>query len=88
MIVYTDDPELPMSQWEMAYTSTTSTTLTGLRIFTVYTVSVAAQTVAGIGPFDTPVQVQTLIDGKHNIQKLKLYIAWSINYTCSCSKCW
>ena len=64
MIVYTDDPGLPMNQWEVAYTPTTSTTLTGLKIFTVYTVSVAAQTVAGVGPYDSPVQVQTLSDSK------------------------
>ena len=64
MIVYTDDPGLPMNQWEVARAPDTSTTLTGLRIFTVYTVSVAAQTVAGVGPYASPVQVETLSDSE------------------------
>lgn len=64
MILYTNDVELPMSEWQMDSTLDTSITLTGLRIFTNYIVSVAATTIAGVGPYDAPVQVQTLSDSK------------------------
>ena len=65
-----------MNQWEVARAPDTSTTLTGLKIFTVYTVSVAAQTVAGVGPYDTPVQVQTLSDSEFNTQSSRLNKAY------------
>ena len=42
-----------MSMWQMASTPDNRITLTDLSIFTVYNISVAASTIAGIGPFDT-----------------------------------
>ena len=53
-----------MSMWERASTPDDSITLTGLRIFTLYTVSVAASTMAGVGPYDT-VELRTLNDSKN-----------------------
>ena len=66
VVYYTSDAELPMSQWERTTTPNNSITLTGLRIFTVYTVSVAASTVAGVGPYDT-VEIRTLNDSKNRL---------------------
>ena len=63
VVYYTTDPELPMDMWQMTSAPDTSITLTGLSIFTEYTVSVAAATVAGVGPYDLAA-VQTLSGSK------------------------
>ena len=49
--------------WQKTSTPSTNITLTDLNIFTEYTVSVAAATVAGVGPYAS-VTVQTLSDSK------------------------
>ena len=49
--------------WQKTSAPNTSITLTGLSIFTEYNVSVAAATVAGVGPYDS-VTVQTLNDSE------------------------
>ncbi|CAI8026225.1 Receptor-type tyrosine-protein phosphatase delta [Geodia barretti] len=61
IVYYTSDAELPMSMWERTSTPDNGITLTRLRIFTLYTVSVAASTTAGVGPYDT-VEFRTLND--------------------------
>ena len=53
VVCYTTDPELPMDMWQKTSAPNTNIILTGLSIFTEYTVSVAAATVAGVGPFDS-----------------------------------
>ena len=63
VVCYTIDPELPMDMWQKTSAPSTNIILTGLSIFTEYTVSVAAATMAGVGPFDS-VTVQTLNDSK------------------------
>ena len=62
-IAYTSDPDLPMNMWQTRSTPSVSITLTGLSIFTEYTVYVAASTVAGVGP-GVSVVVRTLNDSK------------------------
>ena len=52
-----------MDMWQKTSAPSTNIVLTGLSIFTEYNVSVAAATVAGVGPFDS-VTVQTLSDSK------------------------
>ena len=42
----------------------TNVTLSDLQPYTNYSVSVAAMTVSGIGPFSTPVTIKTLFTGK------------------------
>ena len=66
VVCYTTDPESPMDMWQKTSAPNTSITLTGLSIFTEYTVSVAAATVAGVGPYDS-VTVQTLSGSKLHI---------------------
>ena len=69
VVYYTNDANLPMSVWERATTAGDSISLTGLSIFTEYTVSVAASTAAGVGPYST-VELRTLNDSKnepHNV---------------------
>ena len=63
VVCYATDSELPMDMWQKTSAPTTTITLTGLSIFTEYTVSVAAATVAGVGPYDS-VTVQTLSGSK------------------------
>ena len=63
VVCYTDNDELAVDMWQKTSTPTTNITLTDLSIFTEYTVSVSAATVAGVGPSDT-VNVQTLSDSK------------------------
>ena len=63
IIRYTNDVKLPKTMWQMTATPNTSITLTGLSIFTEYTVAVAATTEAGVGPDDS-VTVRTLNDSK------------------------
>ena len=63
IVYYTSDAELPMSMWERTSTPDNGITLTRLRIFTLYTVSVAASTTVGVGPYDT-VEFRTLNDSK------------------------
>ena len=65
VVYYTNDASLPMSVWERATTADDSISLTGLSIFTEYTVSVAASTAAGVGPYST-VELRTLNDSKMN----------------------
>ena len=51
-----------MSMWQMASTPDSGITLTDLSIFTVYNISVAASTIAGIGPFDTiAIRTQSIV---------------------------
>lgn len=52
-----------MDAQQMAKTPDNRITLTGLKIFTLYYVSVAASTVPGIGPYTT-VSIMTLNDSK------------------------
>ena len=66
VIFYTNDAELPVSMWERTSTLNTTITLTDLSIFTEYTVSVAAATVAGVGPDDS-VAVRTLSDSESKL---------------------
>ena len=63
LVYYTSNATLPMTMWGRTSSPDNSVTLTGLSIFTVYTVSVAASTVAGIGPYDS-VEIRTLNDSK------------------------
>ena len=62
-VTYTNDPNLPIDMWQTRITPDASITLTGLNIYTEYTVSVAAATVAGVGP-RARVVVRTLNDSK------------------------
>ena len=55
-----------MSMWERISAPNTTITLTDLSIFTEYTVSVAAATVAGVGP-DVSVAVRTLSDSESKL---------------------
>ena len=52
--------------WERISALNTTITLTDLSIFTEYTVSVAAATVAGVGPDDL-VAVRTLSDSESKL---------------------
>ena len=66
VVCYTDNDELAVDMWQKTSTPTTNITLTDLSIFTEYTVSVSAATVAGVGPSDT-VNNKTLSDSKSSI---------------------
>ena len=72
VVCYTDNDELPVDMWQKTSTPTTNIILTDLSIFTDYTVSVAAATVAGVGPSYT-INVQTLSDSKSSIMLLGLH---------------
>ena len=66
VVCYTDNDELAVDMWQKTSTPTTNITLTDLSIFTEYTVSVSAATVAGVGPSDT-VNEKTLNDSKSSV---------------------
>ena len=86
VVCYTDNDELAVDMWQKTSTPTTNITLTNLSIFTEYTVSVAAATVAGVGPSDT-VNEKTLNDSKFSIAHtfplgLLFVIAKRLSYLC------
>ena len=66
-----------MDMWQKTSAPSTNIILTGLSIFTEYNVSVAAATVAGVGPFDS-VTLQTLSDSsKQFCVTGRLYIIYA-----------
>ena len=75
-----------MDMWQKTSAPSTNIILTGLRIFTEYNVSVAAATMAGVGPFDS-VTVQTLNDSKQFcITERLYYICTTSPFFIACSE--
>ena len=57
---FTQEPQLPLSQWESQFVDNNKlTTISNLTPHTIYTIRVEAYTSIGPGPLSSPVQVKT-----------------------------